>query len=68
MAVRGNFTKEELKLLGLAGRQVEGILDTPEKARELREEVEREVEPELRKLDRASGESQAKASRYPIAG
>jgi hypothetical protein len=66
MAARGNFTKEGLELLGLAGLSVDGILDTPEKARELREEVEREVEPELRKLARASAESQAKASRYPM--
>lgn len=66
MADRRDLTSDELKLLGLKGRSVEGILDTPEKARELQERVKKEIEPELRKLNKAAGESQAKASRYII--
>ena len=66
MAAQRDFTSDELKLLGLKGHSVEGILDTPEKARELQEEIKKEIEPELRKLDKASGESHAKAFRYII--
>jgi hypothetical protein len=63
---QGGFTDEELRLLGLSGRMVPGILDTDEKARGLREEFEREVLPVLRSLERASARSHAKAHQYVV--
>jgi hypothetical protein len=50
----------------LSGEPAKGILDTPEKAREFREEAESKVEPELRKLDKAARASHVKASQYMV--
>jgi hypothetical protein len=55
--------KEELELVGLKNENPQGILDSEEKVRELREELERKIRDELKKWDTVKRDSQEKANR-----
>jgi len=60
------MSTEAFALAGLKSENPQGVLDTEEKIRQLREQLESRIQDELKKWENVKRDSQEKANRFFI--